>query len=525
MKNKLIKLGFLGALSVFSTVSYALPFSIVPKNSLPTEVVEGQTAIALYTVTNNTAKDIADNFVKYLPPNVEQVTFDPSIPDLCEERFALEANDGTPGRKISCTLELKVSGPVDANDPNPHQHLFVCFPGGLTCAGTESPLNVSEISCPLPAKALVAVGAFSTIGLPIPVSAIVVSTDQLTQATLKTLVSETDTSLQDVSCSCNRCVAVGSSGGFPELTFPVVAVSSDPRTNWTQTILGAATLPQGFDEGRFRGVSCLGNQCVVAGTYTKGTGEAAVDIPGVARSTDGGATWQQQALPLPKGTINGRFSDVSCIGHQCIAVGSYRTPTLDAFPGVAISTDNGQTWSARVLTLPKPFIEGFLNSISCTGYNCVAVGGYLHPDFDGFQRAIAVTNDGGITWDQQVLPSLGEFFEDIFVSVSCTGSFCMAVAPNDEVFSSKQDFFFGSSAVSYNGGASWTTRILEDLTPTTVYCSNAVFNNFCVLVSEDDDVATSLNGGKWFTKTPILNPPLQRFEDLELNAITGTAGT
>lgn len=32
---------------------------------------------------------------------------------------------------------------MNAADPDPHNHLFVCFPGGITCAGTVFPLNVN----------------------------------------------------------------------------------------------------------------------------------------------------------------------------------------------------------------------------------------------------------------------------------------------------------------------------------------------------------------------------------------------
>jgi DNA-binding beta-propeller fold protein YncE len=128
--------------SIVSTGSYALPFSITPTAgiSLPTEVLPGHTVTAIYTVTNNTSAVRSGNFVKYLPPNVAQVAVDPVYSDLCGSAFTLNPR-GTSGS--SCTLELKISGNVNANDPDPHHHLFVCFPGGITCAGTPNPLNVS----------------------------------------------------------------------------------------------------------------------------------------------------------------------------------------------------------------------------------------------------------------------------------------------------------------------------------------------------------------------------------------------
>lgn len=111
------------SLSLTTFELFALPFSITPKTGspLPTQVPSGQSVTALYTVKNNTAATRAANYVKYLPTNVTQVTSDVSLPDLCGATFTL-ASGG------SCTLKLSISGAVNAQDSNPHQHLFVCFP-------------------------------------------------------------------------------------------------------------------------------------------------------------------------------------------------------------------------------------------------------------------------------------------------------------------------------------------------------------------------------------------------------------
>ena len=126
---------------LFSITSHAAVFSIVPKagTSLPTTVAVGGSVKAYYTVTNTTGSSHAGNYVKYLPLNVTQVTSDGAVPDLCSTTFLLAAN-------ASCTLELKITGAVNGNDPNPQDHLFVCLGGCTTCcAGTNFPLNVSTI--------------------------------------------------------------------------------------------------------------------------------------------------------------------------------------------------------------------------------------------------------------------------------------------------------------------------------------------------------------------------------------------
>lgn len=123
-----------------ATLSYAIPFIIVPKagTTLPTEIFGVGTAY--YTVTNNTVSARNNNFVKYLPPNVAQVTTGGTYGDTCGATFNLTGR-GQAGS--SCTLQLTITGSVDGNDPDPHHHLFVCFPEGITCAGTGSPLNVT----------------------------------------------------------------------------------------------------------------------------------------------------------------------------------------------------------------------------------------------------------------------------------------------------------------------------------------------------------------------------------------------
>lgn len=121
---------------------YALPFSITPKDGtqLPTTVGEGNTVYAYYTVANNATKAVSGNFVKYLPPNVTQVTNDNQYNDICTTNFNLSAKgeDGS-----HCTLKLAISGPVNGNDPDPHHHLFACLSNETSCAGTNHPLNVT----------------------------------------------------------------------------------------------------------------------------------------------------------------------------------------------------------------------------------------------------------------------------------------------------------------------------------------------------------------------------------------------
>ena len=127
-------------LAISSIVGHAAVFSIVPKagTSLPTQVTIGGSVKALYTVTNTTGSFHAGNYVKYTPTNTTQITVDGTYPDLCGATFQLAS-------RASCTLELNVTGAVNAAAPNSRDHLFVCLGGCTTCcAGTNFPLNVVE---------------------------------------------------------------------------------------------------------------------------------------------------------------------------------------------------------------------------------------------------------------------------------------------------------------------------------------------------------------------------------------------
>ena len=138
--NKIMRFLIFALLSLTSTMGYTTVFNIIPKagTSLPTHVTVGGSVKALYTVSNTTGSSHAGNYVKYLPMNTTQVTVDATYPDLCGATFQLASN-------ASCTLELNVTGAVNAYDPNPRHHLFACLGGCVTCcAGTNFPLNVEE---------------------------------------------------------------------------------------------------------------------------------------------------------------------------------------------------------------------------------------------------------------------------------------------------------------------------------------------------------------------------------------------
>jgi hypothetical protein len=145
MKKRLLPIFFILFLSLFCNLAYAIPFTIIPKvgTSLPTTVTSGSSVFAYYTVINNTLAERSQNYVKFLPPNVTQVTSGGTYSDTCGATFNL-AGKGQSGS--SCTLQLQISGPVSNNSQDQQSNLFVCFPGGITCVGTYQKLEVTQVS-------------------------------------------------------------------------------------------------------------------------------------------------------------------------------------------------------------------------------------------------------------------------------------------------------------------------------------------------------------------------------------------
>ena len=136
------------SLALFTHSGFALPFTITPKTTLPTSVNLGYSNTAYYTVTNNTSSARNNNYVKYIPGGnaiTTQITSGGTYQDTCGATFNLAAK-GQSGD--SCTLQLSIINAINGADPDPAKHLFVCFPGGTTCAGTNEPLNVAAIANP-----------------------------------------------------------------------------------------------------------------------------------------------------------------------------------------------------------------------------------------------------------------------------------------------------------------------------------------------------------------------------------------
>ncbi len=125
------------------------------------------------------------------------------------------------------------------------------------------------------------------------------------------------------------------------------------------------------------------------------------------KTTDGGATWNELALPN---------------GVTAVAAISLRTPTDGYLIGkngvLYITQDGGKTWASRSLGLENPVILGFGSGgwINETPQAAVrftdANNGLVVLGLDGNAKMIALrTADGGKTWKEESMPAkLGKPF-------------------------------------------------------------------------------------------------------------------
>ena len=247
-----------------SSVCYALPFSIVPKagTQLPTTVHLNSSVTAYYTVSNLTGTTRFANFVEYLPPNVAQFTGNGTYGDTCQSTFDLSPV-GQPGS--SCTLQLTITGPVNGNDTNPMNNLFVCFPGGKTCAGTTQPLNVVQTSV----KSLVSIAIN-----PSPASIIVGNTQQFTATATFSDGSTSDVSTSVTWQSNNAAVTISATGlataasvGSAQITATSGGITSPPATvTVTNPLVSIAVTPPAPSI-----IINTTQQFTATGTYTDGS--------------------------------------------------------------------------------------------------------------------------------------------------------------------------------------------------------------------------------------------------------------
>jgi hypothetical protein len=139
-----------------------------------------------------------------------------------------------------------------------------------------------------------------------------------------------------------------------------------------------------------------------------------------------GTAWSVQAIGNPKGTENTFLNSVSCGGPSlCFAFGDENDNT-DLPVGPLVEKWDGTGWAVQP-ALPEPAgANGIgLEAVSCASpANCTAVGVVASKDFTD-QQPLAEHWDG-TSWSIEPMPTLNGSSQPELLSVSCSGSVCMA---------------------------------------------------------------------------------------------------
>jgi hypothetical protein len=534
-----------------SASCFALPFNIYPANgiSLPTFVQAGQTTPAYYTLTNNANKTLNNNFIKYLPPNVAQVTTDAAIPNICGATFNLAPN-GIVGD--TCTLELVVSGSVDANDPDPHHHLFACLYGGVLCAGTSFPLNVIQVGLltaivVTPAVPAIAVGqtiqftarAVFSDGTSQDVSALanwVSSNTGVATVNSTGLATSVSTGSTTITASFegitggtlltvdNLAIVAGNYTNSSSASFPILIQSSDGGTSWAYAVDSSTSsvLPTASSAFAINGASCAGALCVSVGSYSDGTNTNIYAFQTQDAGTSYATAISATTSVTPTNYVSGSLSGVSCQGTDCLVAGSYNSLTTQ-LPYAALSTNSGASYSLVVdsstPTLPTDFASaGTFSNASCVSTLCLASGSY-----------VSTTGGTQFPWlAESVLPAGAWFYPitsttaatitdysgtGVFNASDCNGVNCVAVG--SYVSSTGGINEAPLIAQGTNTGAGWTYEVTSAQNPadyvaigTTNLTGAACGTSACIAVGEYSSVVSgdtqevpliyqSISGGTW----------------------------
>lgn len=277
------------------------------------------------------------------------------------------------------------------------------------------------------------------------------------------------------SCSGNLCIAGGQylidiiSSAFK----PLLAESQDSGATWHYI----TTLPTHFVAGRssyFASVQCNSSLCVAAGSFNS-SGSRNIS-PLLAVTIDGGNTWTYPStiisnLPANYNSVQvagSGFFSVNCDAAFCAAGGGYVNNSGGFVPLLAVSQNAGISWNYPTVNFPADLDSSssalaYFDSVSCNGNLCVAGGIYTQVNSENTLPLLAVSSDGGITWNcpptifSHVPPDFASSLSG-FLTVTCQGNLCMAGGDYQTHSASGKPLL----AISTDRGATW-------IYPSTIY--------------------------------------------------------
>lgn len=176
--------------------------------------------------------------------------------------------------------------------------------------------------------------------------------------------------------------------------------------------------------------------------------------PLIGISQDSGASWSQQTFAQPEGFTESGISNIDCVNDFCAASGFGINNSVEV-PLVGFSNNHGSSWQLKKLAVSE--FGANLFDVSCTTTkNCTAVG--LVVALNTFQVTpySAITADGGVTWTQRSLTVLSPYTSGQFNGVNCIGNSCVAVGSVGNNVDS-----FPLIGVSNDNGVTWTQQVIN----------------------------------------------------------------
>ena len=268
----------------------------------------------------------------------------------------------------------------------------------------------------------------------------------------------------ELSCPSEQVCAVGGTEGKE----PTFAVTIDGGHQWGVVAVSGTDV--------LKALACR-SAAVCVGVLQSAALRSPNDDTSIVRTADGGASWALTSVP-----VAGTVVSLACPSDQaCVALGYsgvFRSTNVTGF--VLTSKNGGQNWALG--SLPPNFgFASFNSEVSCgDADNCMAIGITSIPNpercegtpphvtpppgFDSCSSsstfvisAVAVTSNGGTTWESRSLPvdvplpQLG--------SLSCASAMVCWVAGQEAVAQVIGNVHDAGSPVmvgTSNGGATWS---------------------------------------------------------------------
>ncbi len=222
--------------------------------------------------------------------------------------------------------------------------------------------------------------------------------------------------LNAITCTAtNDCLAVGQASYETALTPPietegVISTTSDGGQTWQSQLISANDIT---------GISCPNaDECVAVGQNTVVAGQASTDSAYQIVTTDGAATWTVSTLASGAQLSGGNapaINAISCADTlHCVAVGvvfnsnKYET-------AVITTSDGGATWSNQATSVPT---GAPLEGVDCVTFStCWAVG------FTSSGSVVIHTINSGVAWPSVsgISPNQGTFGGGIPVTITGAG--------------------------------------------------------------------------------------------------------